>query len=336
MKALITGGSGFVGGHLAEQLRAQGDQVRALVRPTSDTRLLKRLGVELTPGDLEDPDSLARACAGCDIVYHSAARVEIVGDESEFRKTTVEGTERLLAAANSKGVRRFIQISSCGVYHPSLMAAGRTIDETTPTPEPPRWFAYARAKYLAEQAVMDETKPPMEWTIVRLGYLYGPRNRTMETYLRPVMNDSIMMLIGDGSNEMAMTYVEDAVQAVVLAGRCPEAAGKILIAGPHEKTTQKEYFDAMADGFGIPRITKRINYHVAFYFGQLGEMLFQKGPRAAVMRRSAIALTGLPQRINCEYTRQLLNWHPTTKFLDGMKKAFEWYNAEYASAAGTR
>src|SRR5206468_1091232 len=109
---------GFVGSHLADQLCAGGDTVRALVRPASDTAHLRKLRVELAAGSLDDPSSLDKACSGRDIVYHCAARVEIVGDEREFLQTTVEGTRRILSAAGRAGVKRFVQISSCGVYHP--------------------------------------------------------------------------------------------------------------------------------------------------------------------------------------------------------------------------
>ena len=332
MKVLVTGGSGFIGGHLVRQLRAGGVDVRALVRESSRIDELKSFGVELAFGDLDSDAPLDDACRGCKVVYHCAARVEILGVERDFHNTTVEGTRRLLAAANRTGVRRFVQVSSCGVYNPSLLSSGNEITESTPTGEPPDWFGYAQAKLRAEQAVMNEAQPPMEWAIVRLGYIYGPGNRTMETYLRPAMNDSMMMLVGDGSNIIALTYVEDATRAILLAGTVREAAGKILIAGPHEKITQKQYIDAVADGFGVPRIKKRINYNIAFFFGKLGEMLPQRGVRATMMCRSAIALTGLPQHINCEHTRKVLGWNPTTNFEDGIKKAFEWYHREYPSS----
>jgi nucleoside-diphosphate-sugar epimerase len=138
-----------------------------------------------------------------------------------------------------------------------------------------------------------------------------------------------MMIVGDGNNEMAMVYVEDAVRAVVLAGGCPEAAGKVLIAGGNERVTQRQYFDALADGFGVPRIKKRVPYKVAFFFGWLGEHLVRSGPRQAVMRRSAVALTGLPQRLRCDYTQHLLGWKPEVRFADGMRRAFDWYHQEY-------
>lgn len=329
MDALVTGGTGFVGSLLIEQLRAGGDTVRALVRPGSDRRFAESLGAQVVTGDLDDLDSLLAACEGCDIVYHAAARVEIVGTEAEFRRTTVEGTERLITAANENAVKRFVHVSSCGVYPPALLATGREIDESTPASEPPRWFPYGRAKYHAERVVRARAAPGTEWVIIRLGYLYGPRNRAMRSYLEPVMRDKIMMIIGDGSNEMAMLYVEDAVRAIASAGRCPDAAGKTLLACGEEHITQRQYFDALADGFGIPRVKKQVPYKIAFFFGWLGEWLVRSAPRSAVMRRSAIALTGLPQRLRCDYTRRLLGWKPSVTFADGMRRTFDWYNAEY-------
>lgn len=330
MKVLVTGGTGFVGSHLIEQLRDQGETVRALVRPTSNRAFVESLGAESWEGDLDDQNSLRRACEGCETVFHSAARVEIIGTEKEFHHTTVAGTERLLAAAADQGVKRFVYLSSCGVYHPVLFASGRVIDEFTPVRQPPRWFIYGRAKYQAERVVREQCPADLAWVIVRLGYLYGPRNRTMHTYVKPAMLDRTMMILGDGRNEMALVYVTDAVRAVVRAGECPEAAGRTLIAGGNERVTQQQYFDALADGFGIPRITRHIPYRIAFLFGWLGEYLIRRGPRRAVLRRSAIALTGLPQRLRCDFTQQLLGWRPEIRFADGMRAAFEWYHSEYA------
>jgi nucleoside-diphosphate-sugar epimerase len=143
------------------------------------------------------------------------------------------------------------------------------------------------------------------------------------------MRDHTMRIIGDGQNKMAFVYVRDAARAVALAGSCPEAEGEVLIAGGNERVTQQQYFDTLADGFGIPRITRHIPYRIAFLCGWLGECFIRSGPRQATIRRAAIALTGLPQHLRCDYTQKLLRWRPEVTFADGMKTAFEWYHKEY-------
>ncbi len=333
MKTLVTGGTGFVGSHLIEALRASGDSVRALVRPGSDRDLVTRLGAEPVTGQLEDIESLKAACRGVDVVYHSAARVEIIGDYADFHETTVLGTQRLIAAAGHVGVPRFVYVSSCGVYHPKLMTE-RPITERTPTPPPPKWFVYGRAKLAAEEAVRRDVAPPMEWVVVRLGYLYGPRNRAMHRYLRPFITGGQVMLIGDGSNEMAMLYVGDAARALAAAGRTPAAAGQTLIAAGNERVTQRDYLNALARGFGVPAPTRRVPYRLAFAAAWLAEYLlwFSRGDARVAINRSAIALTGLPQRIDGSHTQQLLGWKPQVRFADGIQRAFDWYDREYGNA----
>lgn len=326
MKALITGGAGFVGSHIIEALTVEGHSVRALARPTSDHTFLGSLGAEVVIGDIEDPATLKGVCDGCDVVYHAAARVDMVGSESEFHRTTVDGTRAIMLAAAKSGVRRFVHVSSCGAYHPKFYKAGDVIDEGTPMIEPPRWFLYGRAKYFAERVVMEECPQEMDWVIVRLGYVYGPRNRTMRQYVEPALRDRLMRIVGSGRNPMAFVYVEDVARAVMLAGLAPAASRRALIAGGTEHITQQQYFDALAAGFGMPAIRRRTPYRVAYLFSWLGEYLFRKGHRATSIRRASVALTGLPQRIDCSQSRRLLDWEPRVEFEEGMARTFAWYH----------
>src|SRR5947209_19277255 len=100
----LTGGTGLLGSHIAEQLVQRGERVRALVRPGSDTSFLRSLGVELIEGDLEDAEALRRTVAGADVVYHSAAHVGDWGPWRLFRRAIIEATARLLEACKSEGV----------------------------------------------------------------------------------------------------------------------------------------------------------------------------------------------------------------------------------------
>ena len=116
---LITGATGLLGSHIAEQLRAAGQPVRALVRPNSDTRFMDSLGVEKVLGDITDPASLAEAFKGVTTVYHSAAQVGDWGPWDRYVAVTIEGTRNMLAAAKAAGVGRFLHVSSISAYgHP--------------------------------------------------------------------------------------------------------------------------------------------------------------------------------------------------------------------------
>ncbi len=327
MNVLVTGGTGFVGSHLIEALRAAGHEIRALVRPTSDRQLIRRLGAEAIDGDLDDPATIHDACRGCEVVFHAAARVDVFSSYSALYSTTVAGTEALVRAAMHAGVRRFVQISSCGVHHPDQMRDGAVINEDTPVQIPPRWFGYGRAKLAAEEIVRSRIMPPVEWVILRLGYLYGPRNRAMKQFLYPLLSGRWMKFIGRGDNEMALTHVRDAVDAIVAAGRAPRAPGRILIAASNERVTQRDYFNGLTDGFGLPRVRRSMPYRLAYSLAWIVEQL-PMTILGGTFQRASVALTGLPQRINCDATQQLLNWKPRIAFADGIREACEWYTRE--------
>ena len=114
---LVTGATGLVGSHVAEQARQRGIRVRALCRPGSDTSLLRDWGVEIVAGDLDDAASLQQACAGAKVIVHCAAKVGDWGPTDEYRQINVHGTRTLLDAALQFGsLKRWVQISSLGVY----------------------------------------------------------------------------------------------------------------------------------------------------------------------------------------------------------------------------
>lgn len=327
MPVLVTGGTGFVGSHLIEALRAEGESVHALVRPGSDAGLIRRFGAVPVAGDLDVPESLVDVCRGCETVYHAAARVDIVGSDEDFHRTTVAGTQALVSAAAQAGIRRFVYVSSCGVYHPDIMRDA-IIDERTPIRTPPHWFKYARAKLAAEEVVRNGLRPPIEWVIMRLGYLYGSRNRAMKQYLYRVLRSKRRMFIGRGDNSMALVHVSDAVAALVAAARVPQAAGKTLIAAGTEHVTQHDYFNALSDGFRLRRMRLHLPYRLAFLLSWIAEP-FPFLTLGGVFRRAGVALTGLPQRIDCSYTRELLQWTPRIRFADGIREACDWFAREY-------
>src|SRR3990172_3129349 len=155
MKALVTGATGFIGGHIVDGLLAAGHEVRGLASSAQKATRLEQLGVEVVVGDVTDIDSLSAAARGVDTVFHAAAKVTDWGPWPEFEAVTVRGTENALQAAVDAGVRRFLHVSTVGVYDDRaiVQGAGR-ITEDTPLVDRAGgfWGFYAKSKMLAEKA----------------------------------------------------------------------------------------------------------------------------------------------------------------------------------------
>ncbi len=148
---VITGATGLLGSHIAEQLIAQGERVRAIVRPTADPTFLKSLGAELVVSDYNDPQTLQSAFGGADIVYHTAARVGEWGPRRQFQEEIVDVAARVFDACRGAGVGRLLHVSSISVYgHPADRAELFTEDEPIGQ-NLWSWDNYCRAKIAAEE-----------------------------------------------------------------------------------------------------------------------------------------------------------------------------------------
>jgi dihydroflavonol-4-reductase len=172
---LVTGGTGFVGGHVVRALVAAGREVRCLARPTSDLRWLAGLPVEVVAGDLREPDSLPPALAGIHTLYHCAADYRLgLADPRELHESNVSGTDHLLRAAASAGVRRVVYTSSVGAL--GLNADGTPAHETTPVSLDRIVGAYKRSKYQAERVARSWAEQGLPVVIVNPSTPVGERD----------------------------------------------------------------------------------------------------------------------------------------------------------------
>lgn len=174
MRVLLTGASGFIGGHLAEAFVQHSHHVVGIVRPTSRADFLQSLGVELVVSELEDAARLGDLMRGVDVVIHAAAQVDTHGFWRDFVQTTVEGTRHVLEAAQQAQVPHFIQISTVGVYgFPS--PSGAPFTEANPYGHIHRWNYYSRAKIEAEKLVREAQQSNLiTTTVIRPTWVYGP------------------------------------------------------------------------------------------------------------------------------------------------------------------
>jgi nucleoside-diphosphate-sugar epimerase len=218
VKALVTGGTGFVGGHLIDALLRAGDTVTVLVRSPAKAAGLAERGVRIVAGELGDADAMRAAARGQEVVYHAAGLIAARG-EAEFLAVNRDGTARLLAAAAEGSAARFVLVSSLAAAGPVARGERRRGDEP-PNPV----TAYGRSKLAGEQVVRGGTLP---WTIVRPPAVYGPRDAEFLRVFKAVRL-GVLPLFGDGGQELSLVFAPDLGEAVAALGRSSAAAGGIF------------------------------------------------------------------------------------------------------------
>jgi nucleoside-diphosphate-sugar epimerase len=333
MQNVITGASGQLGSHIAEQLAARGEAVRALVRADSDTSFLKRLAVEIVTCDFGDATALQQALSGADVVYHCAARVSDWGPWQLFHDEIVEVGRRVLAGCQVARVGRVLFVSSISVYgHPSLKSDQLITEADTLGQHMWLWDYYAQAKIMAEQLAWQY---PAGITVVRPSWIYGPRDRVTIPRVVPALRARRVPIIGSGDNLLNLIYAADVARGCILAAKEPQAAGQAYNLSSRGELTQRQMLDTLTDALGLPRIQRHVPFflvrRVAFLKEVAGRLL--RRPKPPTITRRAVYLIGRPARFSIEKARTQLGWEPQVGIQDGVKRTLEWYFAEQAKDA---
>jgi nucleoside-diphosphate-sugar epimerase len=236
---LVTGATGFTGGHLARYLASRGDHVRALVRPASrakfDRSPLPASGVEAVEGDLRDAPAIRRACDGVEVVYHIAATYREAGQPDDaYRAINIEGTRNVVSAAHEAGARRVVHCSTGGVHgHVSNPPANED------APFNPG-DVYQETKLEAEKAARDFGRTTgFDVVVARPIGIYGPGDMRFLRMFRGLARGRFPM-IGSGDVFYHLTYIDDLIEGFRLCGTVPAAAGRTyLLAGPRYTTLEQ-------------------------------------------------------------------------------------------------
>lgn len=327
MKALVTGGTGLIGSHLAARLAAEGDDVRALARPQSDVSHLRTLGVEVVRGNLEDPTSLERALDGIEVVHHNAARVSDWGRWKDFAGVAIDGTARLLEAAERAGVSRFVHMSSAGVYGLRRIR-GRRVDEGTPTQRPPRFDPYARSKILSEQVVLRGcARGGVGVTVLRPTFVYGPRDRTILPRLVRLLREERLVVAGHGHNPLHLIHAADVARAAARASRTPAAAGRVYLLDGRKEISQRDFLVAVAEGVGAPPPARRLPIPVLWGLavGQEGLHRLARSPEAPSRTRYLVALCGGEAHFDTSRAERELGFKPRIPIRQGLADTLAWW-----------
>jgi 2-alkyl-3-oxoalkanoate reductase len=212
MKCVVTGGGGFLGLYIVEQLCGRGDDVRAFCR--SAYPRLDELGVETVRGDVRDAEAVRAACRDAEVVFHTAAVPGVWGPWETYYGINTVGTRNVIAACKAAGVPALVYTSS-----PSVIFDGEpheNVDESYPYPDESSYLChYPHSKALAERDVLAANGDGLATVALRPHLIWGPRDNHLVPRLIGRARSGRLRRVGDGSNLISMTYVENAAAAHV-------------------------------------------------------------------------------------------------------------------------
>jgi len=302
-----------------------------MVRSCSDTHALDELvktgpfKIRFVTCDLPRAKNLVESMRGCDVVVHTAGCVDPHGIPSDLWEINVEGTKVVLDAAAAAGVQQFIHISSLSVIMGDKDCFGITEDE------PLRYCreAYANSKIEAEKLVMSfDKKHAMKITALRPGFIYGPNERSWLPKLIAAMRWRTAMLVGDGSKETNLIYVENLCRAIILAIKNPVAYGQIYNLTDGQWVSKRQLFDVICTGLNISKNRLYIPMFVARSLVDFSSFMAMCAPlrmksRMAVFSRPALRLAGLNQGFDISKAESQLGYIDRIPFEEGMAKTLE-------------
>lgn len=315
---LLTGCTGYLGRHLAARLATKGRKMRALVRVGTDLKRIPSEIEETVWGGLDDPAALARATHAIDTVYHVAARVSSGGSRDSFERDNVTATENLLEAAEAAGVKRFVYVSSAGIY--GSEASSADIVESTPLdPAIEQRGAYAWSKARADDRVRRFGEASsLEVVIVRPGLLYGAEAKPFLGRLSfPVpRGKGRRIVVGSRDNLLPLTHVDNACDAIILAGERGARGGAYNVIDGD--ATQGQYLALLADS-GVHNVRPVYVPPALFTPLALGcEIATRLTGRSLPLTRYKLRRATESLRYDTRAARDQLGWEPALDLAAGV------------------
>jgi nucleoside-diphosphate-sugar epimerase len=325
-RALVTGGGGFIGSHLVERLRARGDEVTILAR--GHYPALEARGVRAIRGDVTDPEVTRRACEGADVIFHVAAKASVGVDLAAYAHTNVEGTRTMLASAQAVGVTRFVHTSTPSVVFSEAGHVGA--DERAPlTTSMLSPYAYTKAR--AEELVRAAATPTFRTVALRPHLVWGPRDPQLTARLVDRARRGKLALVGDGTALVDTTFVDNAVDAHLLAGDAlarPDAPanGQAYFISNGEPRAVEAIVGDIVAACGAPRPTRHVPLAVAYGLGALIELVFRliRSEREPPMSRFLAINLATPHWFDLSAARRDLGYAPRVSVAEGLERLAAW------------
>ena len=321
MRILVTGATGFIGGHLCKRLFAEGHEVAAFVRQTSDVARLDGRVHEIVTGDLGNIDSLARAMANVEAVCHLAAALVAAKPTPElYRAVNVDGTRNVCNAMVQAGVKRLLYCSSVGVFGPI-----KTPPADESYPKQPQGD-YEKTKRAAEEIVLEHMHDQsLAATVLRPAIVYGPEDTHSGIFsLFRAIARRRFRIIGGGQNRMHMLYVDNLIDAFLLALERESSIGRDYNIGDAVAPSFRAVCKAIAreQGVRFPRLG--VPVWIAWPLAFVGDIMTSLGLNVPVNSRSVTFLT-THRSYDISRARRELGYAPAVDLDEGVRRTVEWY-----------
>ncbi|MEO2045685.1 MAG: NAD-dependent epimerase/dehydratase family protein [Pirellulales bacterium] len=327
MLALVTGGGGFLGRAIVEQLLDRGYQVRSIGRGAYPE--LEALGVEVVRADLRDSASVADACQGIDCVFHTAALAGIWGTWNTYHQINVQGTLNVLAGCRQQQVPRLVYTSSPSVTFDGFDQCGCNEE----APYATCWLAhYPHSKALAEQAVLTANgKYDLTTCALRPHLIWGPRDGHLVPRLIQRARSGRLRRVGCGTNRIDIIYIENAAiahlqAADVMRQHDSPVAGKAYFLSQGEPVNCWQWIDQLLELASLPPVQKSVSLATARRVGAIFEGLYGalRLPGEPPMTRFLAAQLGLSHWFNISAAQQDFGYQPQVTTAEGMRRLGDW------------
>jgi len=323
VNVLVTGASGFTGGHLAKFLADRGDTVRALVRARNRALPFPHPAIAVVEGDLRETESLRRALEGVEVVYNIAALYREAGlPASEYRAVNATAVGTIVELAKSTGARRVVHCSTVGVHgdveHPPA-------NEDAPLRP---GDVYQETKLEGERTALDTAaRAGMDVVIARPTGIYGPADRRLFKVFGKIATRRFVML-GSGKNYYHVTYIDDLCEGFRLCGTVPAAAGRTYILGGGEVTTLRQLVEVTAEVAGVPAPKLRLPIWPFWVAGAACEAVFTPLGLSPPIYRRRVDFFRKSRAFDISRARRELGYNPTVGLRDGIRRTLEWYREQ--------
>jgi len=329
MKALVTGGGGFLGRAIVQRLLARGDSVRIFAR--GEYPDMAAQGVEVLRGDVQDASAVAAACKGCDTVFHVAGRPGIARRYTLYHGPNVVGADNVLAGCRAHGIGRLVFTSSASVvFHGGDMEG---VDESVPYPAHYEAY-YPRSKAIAEQNVLAANSPALATVSIRPHLIWGPG----DTQLLPriIARAKTLRRIGPVDKKVDSTYVDDAADAHLLA--CDRLrpgstiAGRAYFISQGEPRGVWELVNGILAAAGLPPVTRSVPRWAALAVGAALEAVYWLARLDTEPRFTRFLVRELSTAhwFNIAAARRDLGYAPRVTVDEGLRRLGDWLSPHFS------